>query len=106
MGRAGLQRRRQPDGHGHSGEGGDTDLWLKRHVRRAAPHHTAASHRDAVLSPCSHASVALVHAPCRCRWLQMAFPDSNFYNIIIRCTRVGVVERSGANLYNGLHIYR
>ena len=35
----------------------------------------------------------------------MLFPDSNFYDIIIRCTRVGVINRSGANLYHGLHIY-
>lgn len=35
----------------------------------------------------------------------MDFPDSQFRDIIIRCTRVGVVSRAGANLWSGLHIY-
>lgn len=33
------------------------------------------------------------------------FYDSNFYSIIIRCTRLGVANRAGANLYSGLHVY-
>lgn len=35
----------------------------------------------------------------------MTYPDNNFYNVIIRCTRVGIVNRAGANLYHGVHIY-
>jgi len=38
-------------------------------------------------------------------FLAPQFYDSNFYNSIIRCTRVGVVNFAGANLFNGLHIY-
>ena len=34
-----------------------------------------------------------------------AFYDSNFYNIIIRCTRLGVWDRAGANLWHGVHVY-
>ena len=33
------------------------------------------------------------------------FYDSNFYDSIIRCTRVGVVNMAGANLFHGVHIY-
>lgn len=35
----------------------------------------------------------------------MRFPDSNFLNIVIRCTRVGVVDLSGSNSWQNLHIY-
>lgn len=38
-------------------------------------------------------------------YLAPQFYDSNFYNTIIRCTRVGVVNHAGANLFHGLHIY-
>jgi hypothetical protein len=38
-------------------------------------------------------------------YLAPQFYDSNFYNSIIRCTRVGVVNHAGANLFHGLHIY-
>ena len=34
-----------------------------------------------------------------------AFYDSNFYNVIIRCTRLGVWDRAGANLWHGVHVY-
>jgi len=37
--------------------------------------------------------------------IYMTYPDSNFYNIIIRCTKVGVINKAGANLYHGVHIY-
>jgi hypothetical protein len=33
------------------------------------------------------------------------FYDSNFIDIIIRCTRLGVANRAGANLYYGVHVY-
>jgi hypothetical protein len=37
--------------------------------------------------------------------VEMRFYDSHFYNTIIRCTRVGVVDSAGSNLYHGVHIY-
>jgi hypothetical protein len=36
-------------------------------------------------------------------WLDM--PDSNVYNSIVRCSRVGAVVRGGGNLLHGTHIY-
>lgn len=36
---------------------------------------------------------------------QMRFPDSNILNVVIRCTRVGVVDLSGSNSWQNLHIY-
>ena len=38
-------------------------------------------------------------------YLDTTFYDSNFYSSIIRCTRVGVVNLAGANLWHGVHIY-
>jgi hypothetical protein len=38
-------------------------------------------------------------------FLAPQFYDSNFYGSIIRCTRVGVVNMAGANLWHGMHIY-
>jgi len=38
-------------------------------------------------------------------FLAPQFYDSNFYDIIIRCSRVGVVNFAGANLWHGLHVY-
>ena len=38
-------------------------------------------------------------------YLSAQFYDSNFYDSIIRCTRVGVVNLAGANLWHGVHIY-
>jgi hypothetical protein len=38
-------------------------------------------------------------------FLASQFYDSNFYDSIIRCTRVGVVNMAGANLFHGVHIY-
>ena len=36
---------------------------------------------------------------------QMRFPDSNILNVVIRCTKVGVVDLSGSNSWQNLHIY-
>lgn len=38
-------------------------------------------------------------------YLEKQFYDSNFYNSIIRCTRVGIVNLAGANLFHGMHVY-
>ncbi len=38
-------------------------------------------------------------------FLDTTFYDSNFYSSIIRCTRVGVVNLAGANLWHGVHVY-
>jgi hypothetical protein len=38
-------------------------------------------------------------------YLEPQFYDSNFYNSIIRCTRVGIVNLAGANLFHGMHVY-
>jgi hypothetical protein len=38
-------------------------------------------------------------------FLATEFYDSNFYDSIIRCTRLGVVNLAGSNLFHGLHIY-
>ena len=38
-------------------------------------------------------------------WLSSQFYDSQFANSIIRCTRVGIVNMAGANLFLGLHVY-
>ena len=37
-------------------------------------------------------------------WLEEQFYDSNFYDSIIRCTRVGIVNLAGANLFHGIHV--
>ena len=37
--------------------------------------------------------------------LEQQFYDSNFYNSIVRCTRVGIVNLAGANLFHGMHVY-
>ena len=38
-------------------------------------------------------------------YLAPQFYDSNFYHSIIRCTRTGIVNLAGANLWHGMHIY-
>ena len=38
-------------------------------------------------------------------YLSSQFYDSNFYNSIIRCTRVGIVNEAGANAFFGFHVY-
>lgn len=38
-------------------------------------------------------------------YLESQFYDSNFYNSIVRCTRVGIVNLAGANLFHGMHVY-
>lgn len=38
-------------------------------------------------------------------YLAPQFYDSNFYHSIIRCTRTGIVNLAGANLWHGMHVY-
>jgi hypothetical protein len=37
--------------------------------------------------------------------IEMRFYDSHFYNTIVRCTKTGIVDSAGSNLYHGMHVY-
>ena len=37
--------------------------------------------------------------------IEMRFYDSHFTNVIVRCTKVGIVEAGGGNVYQNVHVY-